>query len=380
MEHLNRNKATLPPKPIGSSAERDDVIVDVAMQWNDGYAENIHCYANNINTHDGGTTSPASAGALTRTLNTYALSSGLVKEGATGFDGDDTREGLCAVVSVKVPNPQFEGQTKGKLGNSEVAGHRAEPGQREPAAVPGGEPHPGQEDRRQDPRRRPCPGGRAQGAGPDPTQGSPRRRGPSRQARRVPGAGPGEDRALPRRGRLGRRLRQAGSRPHGPGGAAAAGQDPQRREGPAGQDPRLRGDPQHHHRPRHRGRGRRLRRRQAPLPPDHHHVRRRRRRQPHPHAAAHLLLPPDEGADRARPPLHRPAAAVQAQARQVPDLPQGRGVPRPATSSSARPTTARSASPRGRSSRDPGSPTWWARWSRWASSSSGSPSAACPGR
>jgi DNA gyrase subunit B len=122
VEHLNRNKVTLPPKPIEILGERDDVIVDVAMQWNDGYAANIHCYANNINTHDGGTHLAGFRGALTRTLNAYALSSGLVKEGATGFDGDDTREGLCAVVSVKVPNPQFEGQTKGKLGNSEVAG------------------------------------------------------------------------------------------------------------------------------------------------------------------------------------------------------------------------------------------------------------------
>ncbi|MCG6920120.1 MAG: DNA topoisomerase (ATP-hydrolyzing) subunit B [Acidobacteria bacterium] len=122
VEHLNRNKAVFPSGPIVIGGVREGVIVDIAMQWNDGYAENIHCYANNINTHDGGTHVAGFRGALTRSLNAYALSSGLVKEGSAGFDGEDTREGLCAVVSVKVPNPQFEGQTKGKLGNSEVKG------------------------------------------------------------------------------------------------------------------------------------------------------------------------------------------------------------------------------------------------------------------
>ncbi len=122
VEHLNRNKDVFPPTPISVGGTRDDVVVDVAMQWNDGYAETIHSYANNINTHDGGSHLAGFRGALTRTLNAYAQSSGLVKEGTTGFDGEDTREGLCAVVSVKVPNPQFEGQTKGKLGNSEVKG------------------------------------------------------------------------------------------------------------------------------------------------------------------------------------------------------------------------------------------------------------------
>jgi DNA gyrase subunit B len=122
VEHLNRNKVTLPAAPIVIGGTRDGVIVDIAMQWNDGYAENIHSYANNINTHDGGSHLAGFRGALTRSLNTYSVSSGLVKDGSSGFDGEDTREGLTAVVSVKVPNPQFEGQTKGKLGNSEVKG------------------------------------------------------------------------------------------------------------------------------------------------------------------------------------------------------------------------------------------------------------------
>jgi DNA gyrase subunit B len=119
VEHLNRNKETIPARPVEVSAERDGVGVEIALQWNDGYAENIHCYANNINTHDGGSHLAGFRAALTRSLNTYGLSAGLLREGE-GFEGDDTREGLTAVVSVKVPNPQFEGQTKAKLGNSEV--------------------------------------------------------------------------------------------------------------------------------------------------------------------------------------------------------------------------------------------------------------------
>jgi DNA gyrase subunit B len=121
VEHLNRNKETLPTKPISIEGERDGVVVEIAMQWNDGYSENIHCYANNINTHDGGSHLAGFRGALTRSLNGYGTSAGMLKEGE-GFEGEDTREGLTAVISVKVPNPQFEGQTKAKLGNSEVKG------------------------------------------------------------------------------------------------------------------------------------------------------------------------------------------------------------------------------------------------------------------
>jgi DNA gyrase subunit B len=120
VEHMNRNKETLPARPIEISGEREGVTVEIALQWNDGYAENIHCYANNINTHDGGTHLAGFRAALTRSFNAYALSSGLVKDNAEAFEGEDCREGLCAVISTKVPNPQFEGQTKGKLGNSEV--------------------------------------------------------------------------------------------------------------------------------------------------------------------------------------------------------------------------------------------------------------------
>jgi DNA gyrase subunit B len=122
VEHLNRNKETLHPKPIFIEGSRDDVQAEIALQWNDGYAENVYSFANNINTHDGGTHLVGFKSALTRTLNAYASSSGLAKDLQEQVQGEDTREGLCGVISVKVPNPQFEGQTKGKLGNSEVKG------------------------------------------------------------------------------------------------------------------------------------------------------------------------------------------------------------------------------------------------------------------
>jgi len=119
VEHLNRNKVVLNERPVQIEGVRDDVDVQVALQWNDGYAENIYSFANNINTHDGGSHLIGFKSALTRTLNAYAQ--GQAKD-AGEIQGEDTREGLTAVISVKVPNPQFEGQTKGKLGNSEVKG------------------------------------------------------------------------------------------------------------------------------------------------------------------------------------------------------------------------------------------------------------------
>jgi DNA gyrase subunit B len=121
VEHLNRNKETLNPV-VMIEGTRDGIEAQVALQWNDGYAENIYSFANNINTHDGGTHLAGFKSALTKALNNYATSSGLAKDMSEALQGEDTREGLTAVISVKVPNPQFEGQTKGKLGNSEVKG------------------------------------------------------------------------------------------------------------------------------------------------------------------------------------------------------------------------------------------------------------------
>ena len=122
VEHLNRNKNPLHKKPIYIETQKDKILVEVAIQYNDGYSEILYSFANNINTKEGGTHLIGFKAALTRTANNYALSSGLVKAGKGSFSGDDIREGLTAVISVKIPNPQFEGQTKTKLGNSEVKG------------------------------------------------------------------------------------------------------------------------------------------------------------------------------------------------------------------------------------------------------------------
>lgn len=122
VEHLNKNKTPLHPKPIYVSGEKDNIFAEVALQYNDGYAETIFTYANNINTREGGTHLVGFKSALTRTANSYASSSGILKNGKEGLSGEDIREGLTAVISVKLSNPQFEGQTKMKLGNSEAKG------------------------------------------------------------------------------------------------------------------------------------------------------------------------------------------------------------------------------------------------------------------
>ena len=122
VEHLNANKNTLHPNPIYFQAEKEDVVVEVAMQYNDGYSETIFSFANNINTHEGGTHLIGFKSALTRTLNSYAQAHDLLKDLKENPTGEDAREGLAAVISVKLRNPQFEGQTKTKLGNSEIKG------------------------------------------------------------------------------------------------------------------------------------------------------------------------------------------------------------------------------------------------------------------
>ncbi len=122
VRHLNANKeSVIPADPIYFHREKDGIDVELAMQYNDGFSENIYAYANNINTTEGGTHLSGFQGALTRTLNNYAKSINALKN-EKSMTGNDTREGLTAVISVKVPDPQFEGQTKTKLGNSEVKG------------------------------------------------------------------------------------------------------------------------------------------------------------------------------------------------------------------------------------------------------------------
>ena len=119
---INKAKTPIFPEPIYVSASRDGTSVDVALQYNSEYQESIYTYANNINTPEGGTHLIGFKAALTRTLNNYANKNDLLKGFNEGIQGDDTREGLVAVISIKIPEPQFEGQTKSKLGNSEVKG------------------------------------------------------------------------------------------------------------------------------------------------------------------------------------------------------------------------------------------------------------------
>jgi len=123
VEHLNQRKTPIHPKCIYFEAEKDHCIVEIAMQWNEGYTENIFSFVNNINTHDGGTHVTGFKSALTRVLNNFLQKNSLLKGlKDEGLEGEDIREGLTAVISLKIPDPQFEGQTKGKLGNSEVEG------------------------------------------------------------------------------------------------------------------------------------------------------------------------------------------------------------------------------------------------------------------
>ncbi len=121
VEHLNEAKTPL-HKTIFVSVEKPDLILEVAIQYNDGYSENLYSFANNINTREGGTHLVGFKAALTRTINSYANANDLLKKDTDSLTGDDVREGLTAVVSVKLRNPQFEGQTKAKLGNSDVKG------------------------------------------------------------------------------------------------------------------------------------------------------------------------------------------------------------------------------------------------------------------
>jgi DNA gyrase subunit B len=119
---LNQAKAPVNDEPIYMKGEKDGIQVEIALQWNDGYSELMYSFANNINTHEGGTHLSGFRAALTRTINAYTTSNNLSKDLKENVSGDDIREGLTGVISVKIPQPQFEGQTKTKLGNTEVKG------------------------------------------------------------------------------------------------------------------------------------------------------------------------------------------------------------------------------------------------------------------
>ncbi len=119
---LNESRTVICPEPVYIEGEKDGVQIEIAMDYNDGYNEALFTFANNINTTEGGSHLSGFRAGLTRTLNAYANSSGLLKKDLKGLTGDDVREGLTAIISVKIPEPQFEGQTKTKLGNTEVKG------------------------------------------------------------------------------------------------------------------------------------------------------------------------------------------------------------------------------------------------------------------
>lgn len=122
VEYLNRKEKTITEEPIFLSGEKEETLVEVALQYTESYVENIYSYANNINTQEGGTHLTGFRSALTKVLNDYARKNNLLKDSESNFSGEDAREGITAIINVKLTNPQFEGQTKEKLGNSEVRG------------------------------------------------------------------------------------------------------------------------------------------------------------------------------------------------------------------------------------------------------------------
>ena len=122
IKHVNKTKTVIFPEPIYIASEKDSINLELSLQYTTDYQENIYTYCNNINTHEGGTHLAGFKSALTRCVNSYATKNNLLKDKKESIQGDDSREGLNAVISVKIPEPQFEGQTKTKLGNSEVKG------------------------------------------------------------------------------------------------------------------------------------------------------------------------------------------------------------------------------------------------------------------
>ncbi len=323
VRHLNKDKEVLHDRPVYVERKDGSTVIEVALQYNDGYAENVFSFANNINTVDGGTHVTGFRAALTSSLNDWARRAGVLKESDTNLSGDDVREGLTAVISVKLVEPQFEGQTKAKLGNAEVKGQVQ-------AAVTDGvgqylDEHPADgraiiqkcllaaraRDAARKARDLVIRKGALEGMSLPGKLADCQERDPARSELYIVegdsaggSAKQGRDRRfqaiLPMRGkllnveraRLDRVLGSDNVRPL----IIALGA----------------------------GHRRVVRPRQAALPPHHPAGRRGRGRRPHPDPAADLLLPPHARGHRQRVPLHRPAAALSHQHRQGHQLRAGR--------------------------------------------------------